>query len=56
MLVFKNNLIFENFLQKDRDPPSFYDIFNIYNVFDYGVTVQDINEMYFPCEKNIDIK
>jgi hypothetical protein len=43
-------------LDKDRDPPSFYDIFTFYNYFDYGVVFQDINEMYNPHEKNIDIK
>jgi hypothetical protein len=49
-----------NFLKltffQDKEPPSFYDIFTFFNYFDYGVVFQDINEMYNPHEKNIDIK
>ncbi len=38
------------------DPPSFYDLFNFYNLFNHGITVQDVTEIFQPQEKNIDIK
>jgi len=47
------------FVQLDKEsvsPPSFYDMFNFYNLFNNGITVQDINEIYEPLEKNIDIR
>jgi hypothetical protein len=43
-------------LDKEKEAPTFYDIFTFYNYFDNGVTFQDINEMYNPHEKNIDIR
>lgn len=43
-------------LDKDIEPPTFYDIFSFYNLFNNGITVHDINEIYPTHEKNIDIK
>jgi hypothetical protein len=40
----------------EKDYPTFYDIFNIFNCFNNGVTVEDINKMNSPHEKNIDLK
>ncbi len=43
-------------LDLDLEPPTFYDLFNFYNLFNHGITVQDITEIYQPQDKNIDIK
>ena len=43
-------------LDKEAEPPSFYDVFYFINQFNYGVTVQDIFQMNNPVEKNIDLK
>jgi hypothetical protein len=43
-------------LDKDLEAPVFYDLFSFYNLFNNGITVSDIAEIFQPHEKNIDIK
>lgn len=43
-------------LDKDKDAPTLYDIFTLFNSFNPGFMVRDINDYYTPEEKNIDIK
>lgn len=47
-----------NFVQLDNEKrePSFYDLFFFYSLFKNGITVQSINEIYHPFERNIDLK
>ncbi|CAF0796246.1 unnamed protein product [Brachionus calyciflorus] len=43
-------------LDKEREPPIFYDIFKILNMFNHGFMVKNVNELGSPHEKNIDLK
>lgn len=45
-----------SFKKKDKEMPTFYDIFTLLNAFNPGFMVKDINEFYNPEDKNIDIK
>lgn len=55
-----NTYLMRKFIQLwliiDQEPPTFYDLFTIYNAFNIGFTVRDVNEIHAPHEKNIDIK
>lgn len=43
-------------LDQDRDGPTFYDLFYFYSLFKNAIQVENINEMYQPYEKNIDLR
>lgn len=43
-------------LEKDKEGPTFYELFFFYSLFRTGIVVQTVNEVYHPEEKNIDLK